>query len=49
MKWERLNIRDKRRACRVSVGELQGRESLRKLGIRWKDNIKVDPKNGVVI
>jgi hypothetical protein len=27
-----------------SVGELKGRKSLGKLGIRWKDDIKVDHK-----
>jgi hypothetical protein len=46
MKWERLDKRDKRWAYRILVGELQGRKSLGQLGIRWKDNIKVDHKNG---
>jgi hypothetical protein len=49
MKCERLDIRDKRLAYRVSVGEHQGRESLGKLGIRWNDNIKVDHKIGGVM
>jgi hypothetical protein len=48
MKWGWLDIRDKRQAYRVSVGELQGRKSLGKLAIRWKDNIKVDHEVGGV-
>jgi hypothetical protein len=47
-KWEWLDVRDKRQANRVSVGELQGRKSLGKLEIRWKDYIKVDHKIGSV-
>ena len=33
------------RCKRLSVGELQEKKSLGKLGIRWKCNIKVDHKN----
>jgi hypothetical protein len=47
-KWEWLDVRDKRQANRVSVGELQGRKPLGKLEIRWKDDIKVDHKIGGV-
>jgi len=47
-KWEWLDVRDKRQANRVSVGELQGRKLLGKLEIRWKDDIKVDDKVGGV-
>ena len=46
MKWEWLVIRDKRQVSRVSVGELQGRKSLEKLGIGCKNNVKVDHEIG---
>jgi hypothetical protein len=44
IEWKWLDIR----GIRLPVGELQGRKSLGKLGIRWKDDIKVDHKNGGV-
>ena len=44
IKWKWLDIRGKR----LSVGELQGRKSFGKLGIRRKDDIKVDHKNRCV-
>ena len=44
MKWKWLGIWGER----LSVGKLQGRKSLGKLGIRWKDDIKVDHKNECV-
>jgi len=37
-------VREKKNACRVFVGILDGKTAIGRAGCGWEDNIKRDPK-----